>query len=411
MAIEEERFRYICKNQQKLRSDLYGGLMDAIVRGDSDCSMVGKTIILPSSHTGGPRYRAQNYQDSMAICIYTIEFQKRGLPHDHILFFLHETQKNPTTDHINRVISAEIPDYRAYPDGYNAVKNFMMHRPSGEQNPSCPCMKQGKCTKYFPKKYNDRTNFDSDGFLIYMRRKTGIEVKKNRASLDNRNVVPYNRDLLVQFDAYINVEVCNYARSVKYLFKKPAVERLPFHLQGKNTIIFDESMPIESVISRHDLEKIEFTEWFKANKEYPDARELTYSDFPTCWVRNGSDKKWTRRKKGHAVGRIYFAHPGSGERFYMRMLLNFVKGYTSFESIRRINGVDHKTYREGCYALGLLDDDKEWNDCLSEAAHWASGNELRHFFVTVLMNCQVSATRKLWENNYGILSKDITHIQ
>ncbi|KAH0729428.1 hypothetical protein KY289_000616 [Solanum tuberosum] len=130
-----------------------------------------------------------------------------------------------------------------------------------------------------------------------------------------------------------------------------------------------------------------------------------------CWVWNRRDKKWTRRKKGHTVGRIYFAHPGSGECFYMRMLLNFFKGCTSFESIRRINGVDHKTYREACYALGLLDDDKEWNDCLSEAAHWASGNELRHLFVTILMNCQVSDTRKLWENNYGILSEDITHIQ
>ena len=42
--------------------------MDAIVRGDSDCSMVEKTILLPSSHKEGPRYRAQNYQDAMAIC-------------------------------------------------------------------------------------------------------------------------------------------------------------------------------------------------------------------------------------------------------------------------------------------------------------------------------------------------------
>ncbi|KAG5610856.1 hypothetical protein H5410_022137 [Solanum commersonii] len=46
---------------KKLRSHLFGGLMDAIVCGDSDCSMVGKTIILPSSHIRGPRYRAQNY--------------------------------------------------------------------------------------------------------------------------------------------------------------------------------------------------------------------------------------------------------------------------------------------------------------------------------------------------------------
>ena len=68
MAIEEEQFRYIRNNQPKLRADLFGGLMDVVVRGDSDCSQVGKTIILPLSHTGGPHYRAQNYQDAMAIC-------------------------------------------------------------------------------------------------------------------------------------------------------------------------------------------------------------------------------------------------------------------------------------------------------------------------------------------------------
>ena len=79
-------------------------------------------------------------------------------------------------------------------------------------------------------------------------------------------------------------------------------------------------------------------------------------------------KKWTRKKKGQAVGRIYFALLASGERFYQRVLLNFVKGCTSFESIRRINGVDYKTYREALYTLGLLDDDKEWNDYFSQAA-------------------------------------------
>ena len=42
--------------------------MDVVHQGDSDCSKVGKSIILPSSHTGGPRYRVQNYQDAMAIC-------------------------------------------------------------------------------------------------------------------------------------------------------------------------------------------------------------------------------------------------------------------------------------------------------------------------------------------------------
>ena len=44
VAIEEERFRYIWNNQPKLRDDLYSGLMDAILRGDSDCSLVGKQL-------------------------------------------------------------------------------------------------------------------------------------------------------------------------------------------------------------------------------------------------------------------------------------------------------------------------------------------------------------------------------
>ncbi|KAF3623079.1 hypothetical protein FXO38_30936 [Capsicum annuum] len=114
---------------------------------------------------------------------------------------------------------------------------------------------------------------------------------------------------------------------------------------------------------------------------------------------------------GKAVGRIYFAHPTSGERFYMRMLQNFVKGSTSFESIRTINGVSYKTYKEACYSLGLLEDDKEWNDCLAEAACWASRNELRNLFVAILIHCQVSDSAKLWRTNYEILSEDITSLQ
>ena len=51
-----------------------------------------------------------------------------------------------------------------------------------------------------------------DEFPIYRRRNTGIGVTKNGAKLDNKYVVPYNRELLVQFDAHINVEVSNFSR-------------------------------------------------------------------------------------------------------------------------------------------------------------------------------------------------------
>ncbi|XP_024039627.1 uncharacterized protein LOC18040843 [Citrus clementina] len=346
MAIEEERFRWIRNNQQKLRSDLFSGLMDAVHR-----------------------------------------------------------------DHIDKIISAEIPDLNVDPDGYNAVNKFMIHGPCGKHNSHSPCMMQDKCTKHFPKKFNDQTTVDTNGFPVYKRRNTGIHVEKKGVFLDNRYVVPYHRNLIVKFDAHINVEICNYSRSVKYLFKKPAVERLPFHLPGEHIVIFEESKCLENVLTIPGIEKTKFTEWLEANKNYDDARELTYSDFPTCWVWNSKDKTWTRRKNGLAIGRIYFAHPSSGERFYMRMLLNFVKGSTSFESIRTVNGVTYPTFKAACYALGLLDDDKEWIDCLTEAAIWATGNELRHLFVTILIHCQVSDAPQLWKSNYTTLSEDITSLQ
>ena len=109
------------------------------------------------------------------------------------------------------MITAEIPNMEVDPDGYKAIKNYMMHGPCGDLNPGCPCMKQGKCTKHFPKKFNNQTTFDADGFPIYRRRNTGTEVNKNNVFLDNRYVVPYNRNLIVKFDGHINVNLCSYS--------------------------------------------------------------------------------------------------------------------------------------------------------------------------------------------------------
>lgn len=61
--------------------------------------------------------------------------------------------------------------------------------------------------------------FDEFGFPIYKRRKTNHTVNVRKAELDNRWVVPYNRDLIVQYQCHINLEVCNHGRCIKYLFK------------------------------------------------------------------------------------------------------------------------------------------------------------------------------------------------
>ena len=42
--------------------------------------------------------------------LYTIEFQKRGLPHAHILLILHKDSKPRTPEAVDRMVCAEIPD-------------------------------------------------------------------------------------------------------------------------------------------------------------------------------------------------------------------------------------------------------------------------------------------------------------
>ena len=46
----------------------------------------------------------------------------------------------------------------------------------------------------------------------------------------------------------------------------------------------------------------------------------------------------------------------------------------SFEDIRRVDGVVHTSFKDACYALGLLEDDKEFIDVIVEASSWASTN-------------------------------------
>lgn len=77
--------------------------------------------------------------------MYSVEWQKRGLPHVHILIWL-ETKMLP--NQIDRIISAELPDPQNDPLLFEIIKKHMIHGPCGSINPYSPCMKNGFCTKH-----------------------------------------------------------------------------------------------------------------------------------------------------------------------------------------------------------------------------------------------------------------------
>ena len=172
----------------------------------------------------------------------------------------------------------------------------------------------------------------------------------------------------------------------------PNIVRLQVHLQNQQTIVWNEDTAtnLQTVVEEQGNKDTTLIGYFKANIKYPEARELLYQDFPSKFVWKKSKGKWMKRKRGFAIRCMYYAHPNSGECFYLHTLLSSVKGATSFEDLCTVNGVLYPTFHAACLALGLLEDDSEWRQCLEEAAQMASGHQLRNLFVTILCNCTPS---------------------
>jgi len=211
---EQNRLKFIRKNQRQLRCDLYNGLQDALNASDILGNDVGQKMILPSSFQGGERTMGQLYQDAMArvrkfgkpnlfitfTCnpkwkeitdtllpgqtakdppelvtrvfnlkfdallkdikdgvlgnviakIWVIEFQKRGLPHTHILLILDEASKLRTVEDYNLMVSAEIPDPIRHPEAYETVTSCMVHGLCGPNFFNAQCMGTGKVQKKVP---------------------------------------------------------------------------------------------------------------------------------------------------------------------------------------------------------------------------------------------------------------------
>jgi hypothetical protein len=155
----------------------------------------------------------------------SVEWQKRGLPHAHILVWL-SADDRIHADGIDAAISAELPDPHSDKELFGIVMKHMIHGPCGHMDRQSPCMKEGVCTKGYPKAFISDTQSGCDGYPQYRRRKPddgGYQGKKtimgNDVIIDNRWVVPYSPFLCRMFSCHINVELCTSIKSIKYVLK------------------------------------------------------------------------------------------------------------------------------------------------------------------------------------------------
>ncbi|XP_059669340.1 uncharacterized protein LOC132314497 [Cornus florida] len=522
IKLESTRLDYYRTQQSHIRSELYQGIVDSIVAGESRGDKVGKRVVLPASFIGGPRDMRRRYFDAMCLVqrfgkpdlfitmtcnpdwkeirdelkfgqlpqdrpdltarvfraklydvkqqlfkrsifgkvaahVHVIEFQKRGLPHAHILLIFQSEFKITNAEQYDKLVCAEIPSENENPSLYRKVVKHMIHGPCGDLNKKNACMKDGKCKNLYPRKFVEHTIQGKDSYPIYRRRKDSQIVFVRNAMLDNRWVVPYNPYLLERYDCHINVEICSGITAVKYLYKYiykghdrvaihisnvdggnfvdeikeyqdarwvspqeamwrlyefnlnemyPSVTNLQLHLPNKHTVWYWENKNLEYIIHSEDISRTMLTEFFHLNSISEISRDYLYREIPEHYVWNKQNKCWSPRHHKAVIGRVNAANPSEGERYYLRLLLNHVRGPTSYKDLLYVNGLQCVTFKESAERRGLLESDNSIVECLNDAVCFQIPMALRRLFATLIVFCDPSNVRKLWDDYFEAMSED-----
>uniref|UniRef100_A0A6N2LSJ9 ATP-dependent DNA helicase n=1 Tax=Salix viminalis TaxID=40686 RepID=A0A6N2LSJ9_SALVM len=255
--VEEDRLDYIRANQSDLRSEIYKGIHEAILRE-----------MLRDIRKYRP-YKQEEKPDIVtrifrAKVIDMIAYIKSGEPFGRTI--ADAEFKCRSAEDVDSIVSAEIPN-----------------------------------------KNTDPRRQQLDNFVL----KDGIQ-------LHNNYVVPYNKELLLRYRAHINVEICCQSMLIKYLFK--------YVSKGSDRC--------RMVVQKENNDEI---------KAYLNCRFIC--PYEAVWRLFQFP--------------IHSRHPPKS------------------------CGVLYPTFQLACKSLGLLGDDKEWADALSEAILTATSPQIRQLFVSL----------------------------
>ncbi|KAA6407002.1 MAG: hypothetical protein FRX48_09300 [Lasallia pustulata] len=393
---------------------------NTLIRDDADRAALGRRIILPSSYTGGDRHMQQLFQDSMAIVrhfgkptlfvtftanLNWVEIQHELLPDQSVndrpdlvahVFQLKkkallldlqtifsryqgsvwtiEYQKQDQ-ERIDQVVRAELPDPAMDPDGTltEIVKSQLTHGPCGVHDPKAPCMVDT----------SDGSGRE-DGYPLYQR------------CQDGRTWVKRACWHMFEFSAHSET---------------PPVLALQIHLPGQQLVRFPDNPTTQELLDAQESAQTTLTTFFTYNQLYADRQQYLYHEFPAHYVYHKAKSKryWTPRTRGFSIGQMYHCSPITGEKFYLRLLLTVVQGPKSYEDLRTVDGQLCQSFQAACFALGLLEDDREWVSCFTEAVLFISGTALRTLLVTSLVHGGVTDLNSLWNRFCANICDDLPH--
>ncbi|XP_028092146.1 uncharacterized protein LOC114292392 [Camellia sinensis] len=319
VKIESNKLRWIHTHQNHIRADFYQGLLDAVHVGENYGGNVGRRTILPSSFVGSTRDMYQRYQDAMAL------IQKYGKPD----LFLTMTC-NPNWPEIKVEL---LPGYSV-----TSVKYLYKYVYKGPD-------------------------------------RVALEVRQGP-----------NYDEVQHFIEFINGRwVCALEalwKTFKFPMTKmtPSVECLQIHLLNKQQVRFYTFQDITNVLGDEYYSRTMLTQFFQLNVDNETVNRYLYREIPQHhrWCNNA--KIWQLRlNHQRVIGRIYTVSPLEGERFYLRILLNHIRGPKSFDHLLMVNGIAYPTFKQATEHHGVRSLWDEIYPCLIE--DYISSNSMNNMYI------------------------------
>ncbi|KAK8921410.1 hypothetical protein KSP39_PZI020685 [Platanthera zijinensis] len=186
----------------------------------------------------------------------------------------------------------------------------------------------------------------------------------------------------------------------------PSVIRLQIHLPNRHQVQFRSTDVVNNILSSDRNSRTMLTEFFHCNETNHHQMYL-YTDFPKHYTWNSNSRTWhKRRRRQKVIARMYSVHPSEGERFYLRMLLNHIRAPRSFEHLMTVGNITHPTFCSAAEHYGLLEQDNNLHNCMEDAREFQMPAALRTLFTTILLFCNPTNVRELWNANYASMTED-----
>ncbi|PUZ46146.1 hypothetical protein GQ55_7G026400 [Panicum hallii var. hallii] len=301
-------------HQAIICADLYQGILDTLTTGDADASKVGLRVVLSKDFPGSgrdvqsrfmgamtlvTRYGKPNFFVTMTCNPYWDEIVAELLPGQ-------TPQDRP--DVVARVYHAKLPD----------LQDFLIKKGH-----------LGKVAAWAHVTEFQKRGLPHEHFLLVMEPRSKLKSydeydKYISAELPDKKKYPELHNLICKHMMHgpcgvlnkdcpciVDVE-CRFPYS--YQFNKKDVQKVKVQnewLDNRWVVPYNPVLLMRSML----------TEYFKVSRTNPAARKYLYREFPEHFT-------WNKSKK------LVYANPAEGERYYLRIMLNHVRGATSYENLR-----------------------------------------------------------------------------